>query len=536
MVRLTYEYNTPDLKSRDPRSRLPPVMTAEQRRALHQVLWPSDMSVRFTVRQWLIEKSFDCLEEAFTDLEVSQARFACGALKQVSFLGGAREFVDAKRGMTEAEVTQFMGEWRAKYPKSLLAEVMWPAMLLGAAWNVRGSDYAQNVPPQNMRAFRRLIAAGQKQLYALSDAAPRHVLGHYVAMMGIVDTASSPDQFVQFALASMRRYPQEAPLAAIAGRRLAPVWGGSPTIFEAFARSVRDVVGPDLADRTYAYLYTRSIDMNEWQNFPNAQMARIRDGLLDYAKAGTFDEIATLQAFACLRRDAEALRRAQTLWTQYSREPQLRAPADELDGECRAWEATLPRQAIEPEAAAAPPHVVTPSPDSAAGSMVSSASNAAVPMLYSVAPGPWERLSTPVGEVYSCTDCEYPVQVLFALGPPLGPTSPLGTNEAFLKTLEGPTQQAAMVIDLMSALSPDLKTNGALSIERTGFGQLGGLRAFQYDAVVKMRARSIRETATVVVVRNRLLRVAINRGVGPVGPKEEKVVADLLAGIRLATE
>ena len=96
-----------------------------------------------------------------------------------------------------------------------------------------------------------------------------------------------------------------------------------------------EVVGPALADRTYAYLYTQPIRLGELHKHPQAQVGFIRTGLLEMARAGSFDEILMLQEFACLQRDADALREAQALWKRYANEPQLRPPEPDLNAPCR---------------------------------------------------------------------------------------------------------------------------------------------------------------------------------------------------------
>src|SRR5438093_2663876 len=79
MVRAPFAYLTPEPKYRDPRTALPPDLTIARRRELHPVLWPTDFSGRTSVRQWLIDRNFACIEEGFADLEATQARYADGA-------------------------------------------------------------------------------------------------------------------------------------------------------------------------------------------------------------------------------------------------------------------------------------------------------------------------------------------------------------------------------------------------------------------------------------------------------------------------
>src|SRR5438270_12289980 len=65
MVRQSFVYLTPAPKYRDPRTQLPLDLTTARRRELHPVLWPTDSSGRMSVRQWLIDRNFACIEEGF---------------------------------------------------------------------------------------------------------------------------------------------------------------------------------------------------------------------------------------------------------------------------------------------------------------------------------------------------------------------------------------------------------------------------------------------------------------------------------------
>jgi hypothetical protein len=86
------------------------------------------------------------------------------------------------------------------------------------------------------------------------------------------------------------------------------------------------VLGPTLADRTYANLYVQVVGFKELHLRPLARLESIKAGLMDLAGQGSYEGILSLQEFACARRDAEALRRAQALWKAYATEPQLRGP------------------------------------------------------------------------------------------------------------------------------------------------------------------------------------------------------------------
>jgi len=89
-------------------------------------------------------------------------------------------------------------------------------------------------------------------------------------------------------------------------------------------------------------LYTRLMGTPELLLHPAVQRKVVRAGLVAAARSSDSLAIQRLQLFACSTRDEPALRAAQDLWVSYGREPQLSAPATELDARCRAWVETLP--------------------------------------------------------------------------------------------------------------------------------------------------------------------------------------------------
>lgn len=536
MVRQYFVYLTPEPKYRDPRTQLPPDLTIVRRRELHPVLWPTDSSGRMTVRQWLIDRNFACIEEGFADLTATQARYPEGALKVVSFLGGTRDFIDSSRGMTEGEIDELIAAWRAQYPKSLLAELLWPRLLIGAAWNERGRDWAINVAPDRMREFGRLSAAAMRRAQALSLEARDHVLGHYVTLRAIADNGATVEQIRATSLAALTRFPQETGLAVIAGDRMLPKWGASPPAFEDFARSTQAAVGPALADRTYASLYMYAVGLEQLHLHPRAELASIKAGLMDLAGLGTFDGILMLQEFACAQRDAEALRRAQALWEIYAAEPQLRGPQKDLGARCRAWERSLPPTS-QPVSAGARPPLAEPAAK-AVNLFHPAAPQGVAQTLYDIQPGTWERLQTPVGEVFSCKACEYPVQVLVTVGPPLAADSGFTDNDRFMAALYSPeiqTRLARAHTEQSAQLDP-ANSNYDLKIEKTEFAEVDGVKAFRYESVLRLRRAAMRETALELVHKGRMLRIAVNRGDGPTGQKEQEAVPALIRGIKLRRE
>jgi hypothetical protein len=537
MVRQPFAYMTPERKYRDPRTELPRELTVARRRELHPVLWPTDFSGRMSVRQWLLDKNFACMEEGFADLTATQARYPDGTQKLVSFLGGAQDFIDASDGMTEGEVDELIYAWRTRYPNSLLPELLWPRLLMAAAWNERGYDWAVNVAPDRMREFGRLSAVAMRRAKALSPAAREHVLGRYVALRAISDNGATVEQIGTFALEGLRRFPHETGLAVIAGERTLPKWGGSESSFEDFALAAREAVGPTLADRTYASLYVQVVGLKELHLQPLARLESIKAGLMDLADLGSYEGILSLQQFACTRRDAEALRRAQALWRAYAAEPQLRGPSTDLDARCRAWDRSL--SPVDPPASAAARPTPKEPPSTIHSIFLPAAPPEVAQTLYDVEAGTWDRLKTPVGDVFTCKICEYPVQVLVAVGPPLAAdanaNAEFTNNEGFLATLDSLESQSrtARAHTEQSAQLDSSNPNYDLKIEKTEFAKVDGVKAFRYESVLRLRRVTMRETALELVHKGRMLRIAVSRADGPLGSGEQEAVPALIASIKL---
>lgn len=339
--RETFDYRTPPLKSGDPRAGQLEPLTAERRRKLHAVIWPSETTVRGNARDWLRAQRFDCLEMAFADLEAARATYASGESKLPGLLGGFRDAVESEGGMTAEEVEATIKAWKAEFPLSMLAELAWPRMLVAAAWERRGEGPASTVSPAQWRDFRELNALADERAARLPRQAREHLLGQFVAMRSVAQSERRFAEKEVAALAALARFPGQPDLAVIVGQRALPQWGGSVALFEGFAQRAAAASGPAHADRTYAALYTRLVPAREMFKHPGADRERIERGLGEWAESMMYGHIAALQVFACVERRAPALRRAQALWERYGQEPQLYSPLTELDADCRRWAATL---------------------------------------------------------------------------------------------------------------------------------------------------------------------------------------------------
>lgn len=344
MARPSFDYRTPPPKTGDPRSgRLPEQVTAAWRQAHHEVLWPSGMYLRGNVRDWLLAGHFECLEIVHQDFLAADARFPDGQFKLASFLGGARDFVEFKRGMSADEIQALVAQWRAKYPQSVLAEVMGVRMLAAAAWQARGGGYAATVSPERWDAFQTMSQQAYQAARALPPPARDSFLGRYVLLRTMLDSGEPIERAQQTVLGWVRQYPNHFDLAAMVAERLLPKWHGTPEQLDRYIRAASQTAGPQLAARSYAYAYSRLLPGDALRTAPDLQYDLFRQGMQELAESGDFEHIVKLQEYACSFHDAAALRKSQALWQAYAKEPQLRRPGDDLDSMCRSWVATLPK-------------------------------------------------------------------------------------------------------------------------------------------------------------------------------------------------
>lgn len=316
--------------------------TDAERAALHDIFWPNDMSARFTLRHWLMAERFECLEEAFADLQATRARYPDGDAKVISFLTTMPDLVDAQNGMTEGEIDALIQRWRAAQPASLLPDLLWPRLLNAAAWNVRGGDYANKVPPDAMREFKRLNAKAIERSKEAPVQAQAHLLWHYVALRVLGTGEANTRQLDALTVAALKRFPDDLSLALSAGTSHLPEWGGSEQQFDTYAETIRKVVGGARGEVAYAMLYTRLVRLPAMLNHQAVRMDVVRRGLLTLAQDRGAEPISMLQSFACATRDEASFRQAQQLWAEYAKEPQIGPPATDVDSRCRAWLQSLP--------------------------------------------------------------------------------------------------------------------------------------------------------------------------------------------------
>lgn len=316
----------------------PRYSTDAERRQLGDILWPNDFSARASVRGWLLKDMFGCIEQAFDDLDQANAKYQNGSTKVLSFMGAVGDYAVAKNGLTDEDVAELIGRWKAQYPKSILAELAWPRLLNAAAWRERGNGYGNSVSGEGWEAFKRLNGQALQKVNSVSPAAKSHLLWQYVSLRVRADTGTPAAELANDSLKALQLFPGETDLTVLPALRLRPKWGGSPAQFEEFASRVMKSQG-NQPERAYAKLYMQLVNLPQLSEEPEVRMTIVRVGLTQAARSLAYEDILALQVFACYLKDEESFRLTQSLWKDYGKVIQVSAPAelDALPAPCRAW-------------------------------------------------------------------------------------------------------------------------------------------------------------------------------------------------------
>lgn len=214
-----------------------------------------------------------------------------------------QEHVDAFYGQLQALTLQ----WAREHPRSGLAHALHAEALLDHAWAIRGTGFANTVPPQAWADFERLLRQAQAYLARHADAAQGSTLTHSKLLTFAMVGNWSERQLWAVIDDGLRRNPHDLDLYRHGLDAVLPKWGGDAAAVDRFIRRAvertRDARGLSM----YASLYSSAAHAQfEHRLFEEsgaswAEMAQgWRDLLARHPAASTENRFAY---FACLARD-----------------------------------------------------------------------------------------------------------------------------------------------------------------------------------------------------------------------------------------
>lgn len=131
------------------------------------------------------------------------------------------------------------------------------------------------------------------------------------------------------------------------------------------------------------------------------------------------------------------------------------------------------------------------------------------PGYFSVDVEGWQQQPGPDRTIFACEDCGSPVQVQIDYGPELSADAEYKDNKQFLarlKTEEAQRQFASLLIEASVPEGVELQ----YEIQKVGLSEVGGLKVFEYSALIATAPRGTRDSAIVGLQHKRLMKLTLN--------------------------
>ncbi len=128
--------------------------------------------------------------------------------------------------------------------------------------------------------------------------------------------------------------------------------------------------------------------------------------------------------------------------------------------------------------------------------------------IYRVNANGWIQSEIPgAGDVFTCGECKYPVQIRIIYGSAPSRGNKFQSNEEFLKGLSTSNAQRTFARSVMEDQVPK---DTPMDIMKTSISELGGLKVFLFQAVAKVEKALSRRTIMIAVHRDRMVTVSLN--------------------------
>ena len=120
----------------------------------------------------------------------------------------------------------------------------------------------------------------------------------------------------------------------------------------------------------------------------------------------------------------------------------------------------------------------------------------------------WVESTIPdAGEVFTCMECNYPVQIRIIYSPASSGLKRFNSNEDFLQALSTDHAQRTLARLVMK---DQVAKKASMDILKTSISELGGLKVFLFQAAAKLDKGLSRWTIMMAVHRKRIVTVSLN--------------------------
>ena len=275
---------------------------------------PAPLSVADQAAQLAWWGDLEGLERLHNEVNQPGRYAAAGQVLVNDFRHHANRSFVAKEGTGDTfmvEVVALTEEWTRLRPQLPMVHWLYARALVNRAWDIRGSGYANTVPPQACAEFRQTLARAVQHLARTSAVS----LQDSSAFLPLISAGRGLDwefdRLEQLALAGLQRNPDDVNLWQELVTSALPKWGGHAVLIDRVIRRAADH-HKERADEIYARLYVFATD----EGFSHAVFADsaadwprmrkgLRDGLSRWPNKTHFWNY--LGYHACLKKDRETL-------------------------------------------------------------------------------------------------------------------------------------------------------------------------------------------------------------------------------------
>jgi hypothetical protein len=267
--------------------------------------WPNAERTADEIATLFQTRQFCRLEKALDEVLSSEKRFksgsrpAAGAYMAFQMILSTNNYSEGYAGVIE--------EWRSAYPKSIYVPFAQARQAYAAAWAVRGSHWASEVPKEAWELFALRLQESEKILLDAPPALKATTLWHHMLLTVTLDSdrlQSRPDQVFAEAV---KRWPDYYAFYDLVISRLTPRWHGTWEQVDAFidywTRQQAAREGTSLYARLYMYLFGLGYSPQEVKADTRRMIASFADLTARYPDPGWKNVRAS---YACLSRDKQA--------------------------------------------------------------------------------------------------------------------------------------------------------------------------------------------------------------------------------------
>ena len=278
---------------------------------------PAPLSVADQAAQLAWWGDLEGLERLYREVNQPGRFAAAGQVLVNDFRFHADRSFVAKEGTGDTfmvEVVALAEEWTRLRPQLPMVHWLYAQALVNRAWDIRGSGFANTVPPQAWAEFRQTQERAVQHLARTSAVSLQDSSAYLPLIRAGRGLGWEFDRLEQLVLAGLQRNADDVGLWQALIMSAVPKWGGNAVLVDRVIR--RAAAGyKERADEIYARLYAFATDgefshtvfSDSAADWPRMRKG-LRDGLARWPNKAHFWNY--LGYFACLKEDRETLAEA----------------------------------------------------------------------------------------------------------------------------------------------------------------------------------------------------------------------------------